>query len=115
MKLKALVATMFFMVTLSSHAQINKQATARIFESPSKELSRIVLVYETGESQIIPLRNWRQLAGSTSFTNEVRVDNQKTINQLLNDMGEKGYRVLEMSNSIDTNFIHTFIIFTKEE
>lgn len=113
MRMKSLLAATFLFVTLSAHAQTNKQATARIFESQNKNLSHIVLVYETGESEIIPLENWK-LFGSASTTNEILIENQKTINKLLNEMTEKGYEISKIT-STGEQFLYTFIVFTRKE
>lgn len=42
------------------------------------------------------------------------IDNQKTINKLLNDMAEKGYEITEMTSSGETT-LYTFIVFTRKE
>lgn len=113
MRMKSLLTATFLFATIWANAQTSKQATARIFESQNKNLSHIVLVYETGESEIIPLENWK-LLGSTSSTNEVLINNQKTINKLLNDMTEKGYELTKMT-STGESFLYTFIVFTRKE
>jgi len=103
-----------FLLTGVSFAQSNsKQASARIFESQSAEMSRIVLVYENGESEIIPLKNWKFMATASS-TNSILIDNQKTINQFLNDMDSKGYEISHMSTTGE-NYLYTFILFNKKE
>lgn len=101
-------------MTLIANAQSNvKQATARIFESHSADLSRILFVYENGESEVIPLKNWK-LLGSASSMNDIFIENQKTINTLLNDMNSKGYEVSNMSTTGE-GFLNAFIIFTRKE
>lgn len=113
MNLRCFVIIVSLLVSQVVLAQTNKQATARIFESQSKELSRIVLVYETGESEIIPLQNWK-LFGSASSTNQILIENQVVINKLLNDMVEKGYEITHLTNTGDS-YLYTFIVFTKQE
>ena len=101
-------------MTIIANAQSNfKQASARIFESQSAELSRIVLVYENGESEVIPLKNWK-LFESVSSTNDILIANQKTINKFLNDMDSKGYEISQMTTTGE-GFLYTFIIFTRKE
>lgn len=109
---RLLLLLAFLCFTATSQAQTIKQATARIFESQSKELSRIVLVYETGESEIIELENFKMLASSSS-TNEVLIENQKKINKLFNDMAEKGYEISKMTTTGEV-FLYTFVVFTKK-
>lgn len=113
MRMKPLLTVVFLFITIRINAQSNRQATARIFETQSKELSRIVLVYETGESEVIPLKNLK-FFGSASSTNKILIENQKTINKLLNDMSEKRYEISKMT-STGEDYLYTFIVFTKKE
>lgn len=110
--MKLIITAIFLLVTIWVNAQSTKQASARIFESQNKNLSHIVLVYETGESEIILLENWKFL-GSVSSTNESLIKNQKIINKLLNDMSEKGYEISKMTSTGEA-FLYTFIVFTKK-
>lgn len=105
---------LLLLVAYSAHAQkAPRQATARIFESTIKDISRIVLVYETGESEIIPLQSIKILGGVDAM-NEVLVENQKTINKMLNNMDSKGYDLSHITNWGENSYI-TFIVFTKRE
>ena len=98
---------------ICASAQTGKHATARIFESQTKKLSHIILVYDTGESEIIPLQLWQPQRSMASKAENL-IDNQKTINKLLNDMAEKGYEITEMTSSGETT-LYTFIVFTRKE
>ena len=108
---KLLLLIWFLMVGSMAFAQSSKHATARIVESQNKKLSRIVLVYETGESEIIPLSAFQFFGNDIDNT---LIDNQKTINKLINDMAEKGYQVAEM-NTTGEAFFYTLILFTKQD
>ena len=99
--------------TSISAQNLKKKATARIFESQSKTLSKIVVVYETGESEVIPLLNWKLLGGVKEI-DEVLISNQKTINLFLNKMNEKGYNITLLS-STGESYVYTFIVFEKQE
>ena len=115
MKKKLLTIGLFVLIVISAQAQsVNKYATARIFESQSKELSRMVLVYETGESEIIPLKNWKPSFGSALSNNDILIENQKVITQYLNKMSEKGYEVTNMTSTGDPTYLFTSIVFTKK-
>lgn len=109
-KLIALISSLFLFTGIT-YAQ--GQATARIFETQSAKLSRIVVVYENGESEVIDLKNWK-LFGSTSSLNETLIDNQKAINKFLQTMTDKGYKLTKMT-STGESFIYTFMVFEKEE
>lgn len=111
--MKSLLTAIFIFVTVWANAQTSKHATARIFESQNKNLSHIVLVYETGESEIIPLENWKKF-GSIYTANEILIENQKTINRVLNEMAEKGYEIAKMTSTVEL-FLCTFIVFTRNE
>ncbi|MCK5027996.1 MAG: hypothetical protein KAR57_00075 [Bacteroidales bacterium] len=114
MKKKLLTIGLFVLIAISAQAQkINKYASARIFESQSKELSRMVLVYETGESEIIPLKNWKAFGNALS-NNDILIENQKVITEHLNKMSEKGYEVKNMTSTGDPTYLFTFIVFTKK-
>lgn len=112
---KNILATIaaLLLLTLYANAQTNvKQATARIFESQSAELSRIVVVYEDSTSEIIPLQNWK-LFGGVASTNNILIENQKTINQFLNNMNSKGYELTKMTATGEA-YLYTFIVFTRK-
>ncbi len=113
MNIRLLLTVFALLTSMVIQAQTGKQATARIFESQSKELSRIVLVYETGESEIIPLQHWK-LFGSASSTNQILIENQVVINNLLNDMAQRGYEITHLTNTGDA-YLYTFIVFTRRE
>jgi hypothetical protein len=112
---KLLISSMFlFLLAVGAYAQkAPRQATARIFESTVKDISRIVMVYETGESEIIPLQSIKILGGMDAM-NQVLVENQKTINKMLNNMDAKGYDLSHITNWGENSYI-TFIVFTKRE
>ena len=96
--------------SISAYSQSAKRATARVFEAQNKKLSRIVLVYETGESEVIPLEPFKFFGVDTD---EILVKNQKTINKLINDMAGKGYEV-EHVNTTGESFFYSLIVFKKE-
>ena len=111
---KALLIVNFFSFTLQGYSQDTPgHATARIFESSAKGLSRIVLVYENGESEVIPLNNWKFL-GTAGSNNKLLIENQVTINKMINDMSQKGYEVSKMTASGESIF-YTLILFSKKE
>lgn len=107
---KLIAITGLVALSLTGYSQTAKRATARVFEVQSKKLSRIVLVYETGESEVIPLEPFKFLGVDTD---KMLVDNQKTINKLINDMAEKGYEV-EHVTTTGESFFYSFIVFKKE-
>jgi|GEM_PF-5631163 len=110
MKNKLLLATSLLLISAGIRAQSVQHATARIFEAQSKKLSRIVLVYETGESEVIALQAFTFLGVNMD---DVLVENQKTINKLINDMAAKGYDVEQM-NTTGESFFYSFILFGKK-
>lgn len=112
--LKVFLVVGLFLFTFHGYSQeVPKYATARIFESSVKGFSRIVLVYENGESEVIQLNNWKIL-GSPASNNKLLIENQITINKMINDMSEKGYEVSKMTASVD-NIFYTLILFSKKE
>jgi len=114
MRTKSLLTVMFLFVTVLANAQVSKQATARIVEGHTKEYSSIVLTYETGESEIIPLEYWKQLE-KVQVMNASIIENQKIINKLINDMAEKGYEISTMTGTTQAYYLNLFIVFTKRE
>tara|TARA_R110002072_G_scaffold74154_1_gene175840 strand:- start:82 stop:417 length:336 start_codon:yes stop_codon:yes gene_type:complete len=107
-KLTVIIA--FMTLSVVSYSQSTARATARVFEAQNKKLSRIVLVYETGESEVIPLEPFKFFGVDTD---NVLVENQKTINKLINDMANKGYEI-EHVNTTGEAFFYSLIIFKKE-
>lgn len=110
--MKHLITAILLMVTALVSAQSAKHATARIFESGNKNHSRITLVYETGESEIIQLEPWNSF--SLEKSNEAHIQNQTTINKLINGMAEKGYEISHMTSTFE-GFLYTFIVFNKRD
>lgn len=106
-----LLSTALFMGTLGS-ALAQSYATARIFESQAKDLSRIMLMYEDGTTELIPLQAMRWMGGAASV-NEVMSSNQKQITTLLNTMSGKGYKVDSQSSAMMDAVIYTIIVFKK--
>jgi len=84
--------------------------TARIFESQA--FSQIMVVYETGETEMIAL-NRIKAWGDGSGGRNTMMDNQKIISWFINEMLKKGYTVHQMSTTQATA-VYTFIIFKKD-
>ena len=100
-----------FVFSLGCIAQTPKKyATARVIEGSQKEVSRITLTYETGETELIQLSALKFLQPSS--TNENLLENQKLITKMINDMVAKGYTISKMSSSGE-GFINTWILFEK--
>ena len=95
--------------SMATFGQSAKHATARVFEMQNAKLSRIVLVYEDGQSEVIPLQALKLFGAN----DQVLIDNQKAVNDMINGMAEKGYRVESMSTSGD-QFLYSLILFKKE-
>ena len=112
MQKKLITIGLLVFMAISAQAQKNVYATARIFESQSKELTRMSIVYETGESEIIPLKNWKPF-GKALSNNNILIENQKVITKHLNKMSEKGYEVKNMTSTGDPTYLFTSIIFIK--
>lgn len=85
-----------------------KLATARIIEGSSVELSRMVIVYETGTSEVIPLKNIKLFSGTASAA-EVLLENQTVITRVLNEMSAKGYELMQMSGGGENMFQNLFV------
>ena len=98
------------LASIASFGQSAQHATARVFEMQNAKLSRIVLVYENGESEVIPLQALKLFGAN----DQVLIDNQKAVNDMINSMAEKGYNVESMSTSGD-QFLYSLILFKKEE
>jgi hypothetical protein len=110
--MKRTLLTAIIMLSASAAALAQSYATARIFESQAKDLSRIMLMYEDGTSELIPLQAMRWMGGAASV-NEVMTANQKSINTLLNTMQAKGYKVESQSTAMLDAVIYTLIVFRK--
>lgn len=118
MKIHALVLGAFlFLNFFSCTAQSSSAlATARIIDlSIGFQKTEILVVYENGESESIPLKN---IAPSDLKNiheidlNALLLENQKTITNFLNKMDQKGYRIEEMDYSVNNGHF-SFIIFRK--
>ena len=96
-------------------------ASASILESVDKEgHSKIVIAYGSEESEIIPLNSWSPLATGEEGNKPI-IENQKTINNFLKNMAEKGYRILSVTSKEKavsatqmSQISLTFIIFEKK-
>lgn len=109
--MKTLFAFLALVVfTTMAFAQSAQHATARVFEMQNAKLSRIVLVYETGESEVIPLQGLKLFGAN----DQVLIDNQKAINAMINSMAGKGYNVESMSTSGE-QYLYSLILFKKEQ
>jgi hypothetical protein len=109
MNKKFIVVAGLCLFSLAGYAQSAKRATARILEAQNAKISKIVVVYENGESEVIPLEPFNFMGVGLD---KILVENQKTINKLINDMAEKGYEVEHINSSGDT-YLYSFIIFKK--
>jgi hypothetical protein len=98
------------LISTSIYAQTTSRATARIFEAQNKKLCRIVVVYEDGESEVIPLEAFKFMGVDAD---DILVANQKTINKMINDMGVKGYEIEAMTTTGET-FFYSMIVFKKD-
>ncbi len=113
LKKTLLTLVVFGFFVLSASAQVSsKFATARIIEAPAIRTSAILVVYETGENETIPLNKLE------SFVKEEKaytamIENQKIINQFLGKMAAKGYEIKNMTTTGDS-FQYTFLIFEKK-
>jgi len=106
-----LFTSALFLSTLGT-ALAQSYATARIFESQAKDLSRIMVMYEDGTTELIPLQAMKWMGGAASV-NEVMSSNQKQITTLLNTMSGKGYKVDSQSTAMLDAVIYTIIVFRK--
>ena len=43
------------------------------------------------------------------------IENQKTINQVMNDMKKKGYDVTGITSNAESGYFYSFIVFSKKE
>ncbi len=67
-------------------------ATMRIYENFSVVVSKIVVTYADGETEIIEL-------GPFKYNDEYMKDNNQIMNRAMNMMAEKGYRLVTSSSS----------------
>jgi hypothetical protein len=112
MHIATTIFTLFILLTTTLNAQ--EIATFKIFESQLFE-SKITIIYETGKSDIISLKNISILSNlPKEEILKSQIDNQKTITKELNQMKEKGYSISQMSMSGESH-ITTLILFTKKE
>lgn len=110
MQLKIFLLGLCLCAAHLASAQTSKFATARILEGWNKDLSQIVVVYETGENEIITLE---KNGSGLHFSIDAMIKNQLIINNFLSSMKEKGYAVVNLSSVGDATF-YTLIVFTKE-
>jgi hypothetical protein len=110
MKIRLLFCLLFLLFCLcKANAQSGqKMATARIVEGSSVELSRIVIVYETGTNEVVPLKNIKLFSGTASAA-EVLLENQTVITRVLNEMSAKGYELVQMSGGGENMFQNLFV------
>lgn len=118
MKLSTFIFSSIFLFSfLSCTAQSSSVlATARIIDlSIGTQETEILVVYENGESESIPLKNI-SLADLKNIhavdMNALLLENQKTITSFLNDMDQKGYKIEEMEYSVNNGHF-SFIVFRK--
>jgi len=89
--------------------------TARIIEYSNKgDFSRIIVVYETGESEVIPLQPAKiQWPGDKS--NEGLIANQKIINEFIHKVESSGYQLVEIAPLSVGETSERFMVFRKKE
>jgi len=75
--------------------------------------SKIVVVYETGESKSVVLAPFN-LTAKPDKTEAAMVKNQKTINRLIDEMTASGYEVVDVSTAANGGFFERFVIFEKK-
>lgn len=110
-KISTIILVSLLSVFMVGANEPGKIAIARIYEGQSVDFSRIVLVFENGETEITPLKNLPYL-GSLKVSNERFVENQITINKMFNDMALKGYEIDKLSVSGES-FLYTFVVFKR--
>jgi len=71
-------------------------ATMRIYENFSVVSSKIVITYANEESEIIEL-------GPFKYNDQYMTDNNLVINKAMNNMADKGYRLVSSSSSGKVN------------
>lgn len=102
---KALLISTFLLSSLLTNAQ--KYASAYIMEGGTNRLSKIIVVYETGDKEIIPLSV--KNIGKKDFE-EKCISNLKTITNFFSTMESKGYTTQEMT----VEGVIKFVLFRKE-
>ncbi len=98
---------------LSSAAHAQNSAMARMIETQNKDYCRILLTYDTGESEVIPVENFKIFGGSEA-SNASLIANQKAMLKLINDMSAKGYKATSINSSAEAAILYTAVLFTKE-
>jgi len=100
---------LFFGTLISTKAQ--SFASARIIEY--LDASRIIVVYETGESKVIQM----EYANETSApkkNNERLISNQRIINKFLSEMKDSGYTLLDVSARQKEYYSERLLLFSKD-
>lgn len=107
-----LFSLLFVLILTSEYALPAQVATARIMESDDAKASRILMVFEDGTSETIPLAPFRGFEGNAPAS-KAMTENQQTISAFLNKRLEEGYLISDIDTEINGWRMYSFIVFEK--
>jgi len=94
--------------------QAQEYATARIMESHFKKASFIHISYDNGEQETIDLLDWSFGAGPGKVA-ETMQQNQGAFTRVIGTMRQKGYELIQSSESSTDAYLLTLFVFRKRE
>jgi hypothetical protein len=108
--LKLLILTFIFAGTFQTVVGQN-HAVAKIMETGNPKLSRILVSYDNGTTEVVPLNAFLQ-KGTPEKDNDALLDNMKIVANFYDTMEKRGYEIVTVSPVTPTNDLIPYILVT---